>query len=282
MRLSCCVLGFSLCGGLGVLGQVGPVIAPINKVIFPHVAAGGGWETELILTNTSTIAPAILVTVSFFDQAGKVMTVRATKTLGDGAALSGAPVPSFQTPIWGGGVTRVLLSGDDSAVQVGWARIWYSSASIDGNVIDGQSIFRQRAEGRPDFEASVPLSSMQDWIFTLPFDNRNGFVTAIALVNPGAKTVRVRMGLLRFNGAAMARNLEAIDLAPGQQVAFNLPDRFAEAANEAGTLVVQGDQIGFVGGTLSGFGLRFSPGGAFTTLPVMNRPEMWSRHPEVP
>lgn len=46
----------------------------------------------------------------------------------------------------------------------------------------GVGIFRQRIPGRPDFEASVPLTRGER-NFTIPFDNRSSFSTGIALVN---------------------------------------------------------------------------------------------------
>jgi hypothetical protein len=236
----------------------------------------------MVLTNTGAVSPAVLVTVTFYDQFGALTFVSPTKTLGDGPALTGERVVSFQTPIWGGGVTRVTLKDLGGPVKVGWARISYFNPNPGQDLINGFIIFRQRVEGRPDFEATVPLCSNQDWLFTLPFDNRDAFVTALAVVNPGTKPIKVRVGILGFTGAPMVRSLEPIDLAPRQQSAFTLPERFPVTVDKAGVLVVEADFLGAVGGGLSALGLRFNPEGAFTTVPIMNRPEMYASHPDIP
>lgn len=260
--------------------QVGPQINGPTKLVIPHFAFGGGWESELVLTNTGPIG-ARFVDVQLFDQLGSPLFARPVMTLGDGPALNGELRASFQAIIWGGGVTRVRFA-DVGGLQVGWVKISYTNADFGEDIIGGLAILRQHIEGLPDLEATVPLSSNQDWTFVLPFDNRDGFVTSFALVNSGAKALQVRVGVLGATGAAMARGLDPVDMAPGQQMAFTLPERFPVTVGKAGVLVVQAETGGALGGTLSAIGFRFSPSHAFTTLPVINRPGMYRNRPLVP
>ena len=57
----------------------------------------------------------------------------------------------------------------------------------------------------------------------------------------------------------------SMTLLPGGHFAFNLTDRYPQLANMRGNLYITSDS-----GRLAAVGLRFAPGGSYTTLPIMN------------
>jgi len=125
-------------------------------------------------------------------------------------------------------------------------------------------------EGRPDFEALVPLSSFSDYRFLMPVDEKDGFQTALAICNPGTKlTSTVTLQMLDPTGHAIAN--QTITLAPLEQQAFLIREKFPTMVDQRGTL--------YVGGTssaLSALGLRFNTfgGSAFSSIPIMNTTAM--------
>ncbi|MBA3973674.1 MAG: hypothetical protein C0504_05565 [Candidatus Solibacter sp.] len=118
--------------------------------------------------------------------------------------------------------------------------------------------------GRPDFEALVPLSSYDDTVFFMPFDNLEDFVTSMALLNPGTNlTTDVTATVFDGNGNQLATSV--ISLAPGNQTAFAIPDRFPSTRNCVGSIMFRGSTT-----RLSALGFRFNAGGAFATIPILN------------
>src|SRR5688572_8483087 len=63
---------------------------------------------------------------------------------------------------------NIVLQDRGQPLQTGWSELDYDSTS---DRLGGFSIFRQIIPGRPAFEALVPLSSIDDSRFFMPFDN---------------------------------------------------------------------------------------------------------------
>jgi len=98
--------------------------------------------------------------------------------------------------------------------------------------------------------------------FVLPFDNRSGYATGVALVNIGTGgtipiTIRDAFGAILLN--------QSISLGPGAHSSFSLADRFSSTEGQIGTLEI-GSSLGVV------LGLRFNPGGSFTTILPASKP----------
>ena len=146
-------------------------------------------------------------------------------------------------------------------LQTGWSSISYDTANAR---IGGYAIFRSRVTNRTDFEALVPLSGYDDTAFYLPFDNLEGFVTSMAILNPASNiSNRVSLSFLDSSGSVILN--DTIMLAPGQQMGFSLPQRYPTIAGRVGSVYVQSDTT-----MLSALGFRFNPQGAFATIPIMN------------
>ena len=229
-------------------------VQPTEKII-PHFATGAGWETEVVLVNLGTAT--LPFEQYFYDTAGASLPVT-FRTIPDGnlittAAASGSLVA--------GGMVSIRLFDQGGGLQTGWSYISYDATAAR---IGGYAIFRQRVAGRPDFEALVPLSAFDDDIFVLPFDNMNGFVTAMAILNPGVNyTTTVTATVLDRNANQTATY--SLPLSPGQQRSFTLPDLFPATRNTIGTIVFEGTT-----NRLGALGFRFNSGGAFATIPVLN------------
>ncbi|HEY3439621.1 MAG TPA: hypothetical protein VGK29_02670 [Paludibaculum sp.] len=231
-----------------------------QDVVFPHLATGGGWETVIVTVNLSKVT--LTYNTYYFDQAGNPMPV--TLKASNGLLITTAATTSSLPPA---ASLSVPLLDDGTGTKVGWAAITYDATL---GQVGGFATFRQRVEGRPDFEALVPLSSLVDSRFLMPVDERDGFETALAICNPGTKlTSTVTLQMLDPNGRVIAN--QTITLAPLQQQAFLIQDKFPTMLGQRGTL--------YVGGTataLSALGLRFNTlgGSAFSSIPIMNTDAM--------
>ena len=225
-----------------------------DDLIFPHLAFGGGWETQFVVVNMSD------VTVSgkqqFFDPSGKAITVT-YRTVPDGAVTTSTY-----------GAYNILLFDNGGSLQTGWSELVYTNpiAATSHEVqLGGSAIFRSHIAGRPDFEAVVPIGAYDDPAFFLPFDNSSGYVTSMAMVNPDFNSsTSAHLDFVDYQGNFLIAE-QSVALAAGQQVAFALTDQYPDLAGKVGVLYVWGDT-----NYLSGLGFRFNPGGAFATVPIMN------------
>ena len=243
-----------------------PAIVDLTDKIFPHVAFGGGWETSMTLVNLS--ATSLKPTLRFYDQSGAPMTVTLL-VIPDDVQVTGS---GFDVTFGPNQTISFLLRDVGQDLRIGWSNISYDATN---SRIGGYAIFRQKVQDRPDFEAVVPLSSFYHYVFVIPFDNLGGFVTSMALLNPVDYPIRVSATVLDHN--AIKLEISDITLAPRNQIAFSIPDRFPSTQNRIGTIRFSGNTSG-----LSALGLRFNPGGAFATIPVLNWSGMYSSQQPTP
>ena len=207
-----------------------------NHLRIPQVADGNGWKTSIVLVNTDTNAAPF--TVSF------------RKADGSPAAmpLSGAgSVTTYSDVIPTGGSRTIETQGTASNLIQGWGEV------VAGKSISGTAVFRQHAAGSVDTEGAVPLKASAGKHFLVPFDNTQGFVTAMAMLNPdSAQTATVSIVFRDENGQLISS--ESIVLAPGTRQAFVLPSQFPEVANLRGVAEFTSPSVG-----ISALGLRASP-----------------------
>lgn len=226
-----------------------------SDTILPHLAAGGGWETTIVFVNMSD--KEVQYTQSFYDPAGKPWNVT-TKALPAGTPTK-TSVASGRIGV--GGSVHLLLSEPTGPLQTGWSTLNYDSASTR---LGGYAVFRQRVQGRPDFEALVPLSSYDDSIFYMPFDNQDGATTAMAILNP-ATNIATNLEILLVDTGGKTLGSYSMSLAAAAQDSFVLADRFPAARGRLGTVIIEGST-----NRLSALGFRFNSGGAFSTIPILN------------
>src|ERR1700688_1499970 len=87
-------------------------------------------------------------------------------------------VSNYSDVIPVGGSRTIVTQGTSSNLIQGWGEV------VAAKSINGTAIFRQHAAGSVDTEGAVPLKSSSGNHFLVPFDNTQGFVTAMAMLNP--------------------------------------------------------------------------------------------------
>jgi hypothetical protein len=213
----------------------------------PQIASGGGWKTTIFITSMDIVPTPY--TVKFYGDNGSPMNVN---------IIGRGNISQFSGTLPAKGVT-VVETGDvgPSSVTTGWALI-----ATDG-YLGVQAIFRQRNEGRPDFEAVVPADEGIADAVVLPFDNV-GFTASMAIANPSSfQSATVTAAVFDDSGSRIV--LDQFTMAPLTHQAFTLPSRWSQTANRRGSIEFTTTAFG-----VSILGLRFSGAGAFTSVQVMD------------
>ena len=171
-----------------------------------------------------------------------------------------AITPSLERTV-GAGSTLLIESEAPAATAtlVGWAEVTSSGP------VAGFSIFRQRSQEGRDSEGTAPLESSRFSSLVLPFDGTSGFATGVALVNLTNQAVIVNATIRDDNGAQIG--LQAVSLPAMGHTSFAVSDRFSMTSGRRGIIEFQNT----AGGAVTGLGLRFSPFGSFTSIPIIVR-----------
>lgn len=225
-----------------------------NGRIFPFWAGGGGWESTITLINV--FESNIGYRLSFYGANGQPALV--SYRTADGIVTA---ANTIQGELGDDSSAVFVLIDAGGGLQTGWARLDYDGDSRIGGVLT----FRQRVEGRPDFESSVTLTRDDETPVYLPFDNTAGSVTTLAITNPSASD-NTDLQLRFWNSSGQILSTRSITLSAGTTTAFSIPDQYPELAGSSGQMRIQGSS-----GNLSTLALRFISSGAFSTVPVATR-----------
>jgi len=228
-----------------------PVLAQVTSAggSLAQVASGGGWKTTFTLVNTGT-SPA-QVQLSFFDDNGNALSLPLT-LVQSGAVMNAS---TLSQTIGSGAVLVILTQGNNAAPSmVGSAQL-----TTTGNV-GGFAIFRYDPTGQ---EAVVPLEARNAGAYVLAFDNTSGLSTGLALANVSNQSANVPVTFRDDTGASLGAAV--INLAAYGHTSFLLTSSYAFAAAKRGS--VEFDTP--AGGQISALGLRATPTGAVTTIPVL-------------
>jgi YVTN family beta-propeller protein len=221
---------------------------PGSSGTIAQIADGAGWQTSIILVNTGSAPAPFSLTLMQPDGTPWNLPI----TLADGAVLTD-PIPV-------GGSRIIETSGVATVLSQGWGQVATSGS------IAGIAIFRQTLSTGHDSEAAVPLISAKMQRFIVPFDNTQGFVTAVALANQNASQATTISVTLRDQDGKLLGN-GSIDLEPLARSAFVLPSQFPITANTQGVVAFFAANV-----DISALGLRVNPQGSFTSiLPIV----MW-------
>jgi hypothetical protein len=219
------------------IGGAGAILS--YRYFVPHYASNGGWTTSLVITSES----------------GEAMTYMRTHYSDAGAVLLRPGLVSVAANT----TVEVVMGGSTGTIQTGWILV---ETDRPANV---SAIFRERVSGRPDFEAAVPARDATARIATV-YDNRAGYSTGMALANPNSRAIRLNVSLRNSSGAVL--RTASLNVAAFGHTAFFIDDTWTQTANNFGRIEIEAvDQATGEGRTFVPIGLRFSPGGAFTTLP---------------
>jgi len=225
--------------------------------VLPQIADGAEWSTRIMLVNMGTVeAP---YTLTFFNQDGTPWNI-AFK------GIAAGPSSSWTGTIPIGGSLFLETSAAASVVNQGWALL------ATQNWISGMAVFRQALGPAGESEAVVPFASEVDVDFFIPFDNRNGYVTSIALVNPsqtGTANISVQfrnpdgtvIPLRKTDGTVVQTDIIALE--PLHHTAFETTNKYPETIGKNGVIeFLVPDEPAFA----SGLGLLFLPSHTFTSI----------------
>jgi hypothetical protein len=150
-----------------------------------------------------------------------------------------------------------------AANSQGWAEVLANGA------VSGFAVFRCASQGfNPQaagfvtpWEGTVLLQSqLTAATMVLPFDNTGGFTTGFALGNLTGGAVTITATLYDDNGSQLG-SAQTIPLNAYGHMADMVGSRWTFAANKRGV-------VKFTGAAMTGLGLRASPYGTLTSLPV--------------
>lgn len=223
-----------------------------SDTVIPQFVYGGGWSSTIRFVNTGD--STVEFTVNFYTNSGSPWRV---------------PIVGLTTPT---GV-RVTLQAKNSVdvrtrdepgeVQQGWVEVDYTSAAISS--VTGLAIFRQSVPGRVDFEAVVPLSYYLNTRAFMFFDETGGFSTGIAwLATRDYTGSTLTINIRDEDGNRIL--LDQVALKPYEKQVFSLGARYPQTAGRRGTIEITCNP-----GYFAALGLRFNPGGAFTSFHSLDK-----------
>lgn len=216
-----------------------------TEKIIPQIADGAAWQTTIVLANTNNASATVHLT--FYREAAN----GATSTAWPLQLKDGVDYRSMQ--LRPGTSLSLRTPGVATGLSVGWSRM---TADIG---VEAYAIFRQLVPGRQDQEGTAAATIAARRIF-IPFDNTNGNITSMALVNPSDSTAVYSVTLRTTSGATLT---DSVSLAGGGHVAFSTTSRFAGTAGTRGVAEFASDSS-----ALSALALRFNNTGAFSTMPA--------------
>ncbi|MBI4903867.1 MAG: BACON domain-containing protein [Acidobacteria bacterium] len=228
-----------------------PFVIPVTFTVrqrtqvLSQIADGSNWRTGITLVNLDTAAAAF--TLRFYDDNGNPLALLTDALSGRSNTIEGT------IPV--GGVRTINTLGIDATLSQGWVELSTT------RTLNGTAVFRQRSD-RGDQEAGVPLTGTINR-FVLAFDNVDNFVTSMAIVNTNAsQTVATNLIIRDEQGNQLST--DTIVMGPRVHQAFALPDRLPVTRGRRGSV-----EFSTNGSDITGLGLRFNPGGAFTSFPVL-------------
>jgi hypothetical protein len=236
---------------------------PIRAYI-SQIASGGGWSTTLTLFNPTSGQDT--VTIAFQADDGSALPLPLIITQGGARqVLTSSEVSRTIQPL--ATLTIESEAPSTSATLAGWAEVTTVRS------FSGSAVFRQRFQDGRTVEAIAPLDSSAPSSVVVPFDNREGSSTGVALVNPADTQVNLIVRSRNENGIQFDQN--RMMLPPRGHSAFVIADRFPSSIGQQGTI----EFVSPIAERLTGLGLRFSASGGFTSVPVLHLTEPLATQP---
>ncbi len=225
--------------------------------VLPQMAAGAGWDTAVYITNTSgvTVAVALL----FYADNGSALSLPLNVTQQGMAQSTTTSVLNASIPP---NTTLAVDTGTLGALAQGWVDVRASG------VVTGFAVFRygpQGLSGKPGvptpWEGTVPLQTqLLPSAIIVPFDNTNGFSDGIALGNLSGAPAEYTAVFFDADGNALGAP-QIISLGTDGHTAFLVNSQYLFTANISGIMKITGP-------ALMGLGLRASPYGTLTAVPL--------------
>jgi len=219
----------------------------------PHVASGNGWQTTFVLVNSNPSGLPAQAQLNFFDDHGNPLALPLTFPQTGTAATESSVVESIArgASLWvqtSGALGTALLAGSAQLTTTGG--------------VSGFAIFRYNPNGQ---EAVVPMETSSASAYLLAFDNTNGTATGVAVANATTQMVNIPVIVRDDTGAQIGTG--SIPLAANGHTSFMLASQFPVTAGIRGTVEFDTPP----GGQISALGLRATPAGTLTTIPVLRK-----------
>jgi hypothetical protein len=231
--------------------------------VLPQIASGGNWGTTIFLSNTTgSVASA---QVAFREPGGNPIAIPVQSQQPGFAAM--ATTSALLYYVMPPNSTVVIQTTNSTAPVLlqGWADVLTTGG------VSAYAIFRQNTP--TGFNEGVAAQQGQfSATVTLPFDNTNNTVTAVALASIGNVPPNVTATVYDVNGNATSYPVPPPTAAPPTlatlgRTAFTLPDNFPASANTRGFVTFTNLNNINNQGAISGLALRFN-GGVFVSLPA--------------
>jgi len=219
--------------------------AQAQSLIIPQIADGGGWQTTLVVGNTTSVATT--ASIGFFQDIGSGATQNWNPSLIEGGSTQNLALPA-------GGTIFLHTTGTAAGTTAGWAQVQSAAGVV------AYAIFTQRVSGRPDQDGTSPAAASVTRVL-MPYDNTNNFVTSMAIVNTTSASESILVGIQPTSGTSSQPS--PINLPAQGHMAFQVPQQFTGTVGQSGML-----EFYVSGGSFSVLALRFNPTGSFTTAPV--------------
>jgi hypothetical protein len=223
--------------------------------VFPHIASGAGWASSVYLYNTTSAE--LSVELNFYGDDGTPATLplvvpRSGSTQAQSAStLSGT--------IAANGVLLVLSPAQSSAALTGWVDV------LSNGTLGGYESFQYTTAAGVEYEASVPLTAGGAATLLLPYDNTNGYQTAVALANLNASAAATLSVLVYAEDGSQLPVLFSLTLGPGGHTAFLLLNQLPVTEGVRGMIEFSAG----AGGSIAALGLRVDAKGGIGSIPTL-------------
>jgi hypothetical protein len=260
----CGAAAFPLPSGKTFPSPPGPPNALDLRQTLPHVVAGGEYQTSITIVNRSGVSATVDLRFAREDPTTHTTQNWTPAVLGN-RRLQGVVLPAES-------VYTVETVEQNRTAIVGWAEI------ISDGPIDGSAVLRRQAGGTIH-EASLPMNTGGAQRVLLPFDNRPGFSTFVALTNISDSDAPGINAVFHSATGAVIRT-ETMDGVPARgHIGFSLADEFPYLRDRQGLA-----EFSVPPGTasLSAIGLHFTPTGSFTPLVATTASVSTQAHRTIP
>ena len=214
------------------------------SVALPHIAYGGGWQTTLLIRNTSSNSAT--VTACYYGDDGSPLSV----------PFKGVGATSTTVTVSANGETEITPDSTGSATIAGWAG--FSGGLPSG--LSAQAVFVSSL-GPTGFcifssppnsvisnspsQAVAPIVSGTGGTLSLPFDNTNGQVSGYAFANTSNQPVALTVTFFSESGTGLGTYTLPSQLAAFGHTEFllNASGLPAALANEKGVMEISGASV---------------------------------------
>ena len=239
---------------LAVISRDAPAAGAVTlgNPLMAQIAAYGGWKTLLILTNTNP-TQTLRFTLNLRSGLGAPLVLTLNQLAPLSRVLTNQSVLSDSIPP-GGSVIYETIDNAGASLTQGFAEL-----VAGGESIRGQAIFQQK-NANLAYEAAVSMTS-GNLNFLLPFDN-SGYVTSLAIVNPGTSAANFTVSFRDEQGTSLMPSQNR-SMGAGNQIADSSVRMFGSGLDgKRGVIEFKSDA------PLGALGLRFSiPFTSFAIIP---------------